>query len=142
MTVEKVKFSLKDVGSEIVDQLSKDIYSDRGSIFRELTKNAYDAYLDLPDGLLEEEEKPRVIVVQRSDLEGEGRKITIADHGMGQDLPDIKCFVQIGIARKKDVLEGATGFRGLGSWSIMGAGSRIKVFSSRLGVPHKFTLVL
>jgi hypothetical protein len=142
MTVEKVKFSLKDVGSEIVDQLSKDIYSDRGSIFRELTKNAYDAYLDLPDGLLEEEEKPRVIVIQRAEIEDEGRKITITDHGMGQDLSDIKGFVQIGIARKKDVLDGATGFRGLGSWSIMGAGSRIKVISSKLGVPSRYILTL
>lgn len=142
MTVENVKFSLKDVGSEIVDQLSKDIYSDRGSIFRELTKNAYDAYLDLPDGTLEEEERPRVIVIQRSDLDDQGRKITLTDYGMGQDLSDIKGFVQIGIARKKDVLDNATGFRGLGSWSIMGAGSRIKVISSKSGVPYKFTLIL
>ena len=37
-----------------------------------------------------------------SELEGEGRKIAITDHGTGQDLSDIKGFVQIGIAKKKD----------------------------------------
>ena len=40
-----VTFTLKDVGSEIIDQLSTDVYTGPGAIIRELVKNAYDSYL-------------------------------------------------------------------------------------------------
>src|SRR6185312_9984693 len=115
-----IVFSLGDIGSEILDQLSKDIYSERALLFRELTKNAYDAYLTLPDDVLEKEKLEREIIINRFTLTGNKRKLTITDHGIGQDLEGLKGFVQIGISSKKSTHDNATGFRGLGSWSIMG----------------------
>lgn len=132
---EVVKFGLEDVGAQVLDQISTDIYSTPGSILRELVKNAYDAYLEVDADDLEEEGLPRAIQVRRS-REGLTGTLRIADNGVGQTLADLKKMVQISISTKPDDVPTATGFRGLGSWSVLGAGSRIVVESTRKGDPH------
>lgn len=139
MALLKEEFTLKDVGSEIVDQLSKDIYSEVGSIFRELTKNAYDAYLQIDADELEEEGGERKIVIQRH-IVGNKRKILVTDYGIGMDQKGLKGFAQLGVAHKKESVDQATGFRGLGSWSIIGAGSKVRVISTKKGIAKQFTL--
>jgi Histidine kinase-, DNA gyrase B-, and HSP90-like ATPase len=136
-----VAFSLKDVGSSVIDQISSDIYSGPGSILRELVKNAYDSYLALPVDELDEDDFVRNIVISRGrDAKGVGR-ITIADNGIGQDLDDLKANVQISITHKAD-LEHATGFRGLGSWATLGAGSKILITSTKRGVGKRYRLTI
>src|SRR6266496_3453759 len=120
-----VKFTLKDIGSEIIDQLSSDIYSGPKQIMRELVKNAYDAYLALDPDEIEDEEIEREIVISRErDASGVGR-LLVADAGIGLTLEELKAFVQISLCKKQEELTNATGFRGLGSWSTIGAGSTI-----------------
>lgn len=138
---KSVKFTLKDIGSEIIDQLSSDIYSGPGSIMRELIKNAYDSYLGVPSDELEDDGYEREIVISRERNKGIGR-ILIADHGIGQTIEDLRAFVQISISRKQGELENATGFRGLGSWSILGAGSKILITSTKKEHSYESRLVM
>src|SRR5262245_38418753 len=126
-------FTLKDIGSKIIDQLSTDVYTGAGSILRELVKNAYDAYLALDPEDFESCTFNREIVISRSrETNGTGR-LFIGDQGIGQCFEDLKANVQISISRKPDELENATGFRGLGSWASLGAGSKIVIASSMKG---------
>jgi len=128
---KSVDFSLKDVGSQIIDQLSSDIYSGIGAILRELVKNAYDSYLSISSDELEDEECPRDIIISRDRDEDKVGRILISDHGIGQTIEELKSFVQISISKKQDDLEKATGFRGLGSWAALGAGSKITITSKK-----------
>ncbi|MFI5461335.1 MAG: ATP-binding protein, partial [Isosphaerales bacterium] len=135
-------FTLKDIGSKIIDQLSTDVYTGAGSILRELVKNAYDAYLGLDPEDFESGEFSREIVVSRErEANGTGR-LFIADGGIGQCFEDLKANVQISISRKPDELENATGFRGLGSWASLGAGSKIVIASTKKGDPHENRLTI
>ncbi len=137
-----VSFSLKDVGSEIIDQLSTDVYSGPASIMRELIKNAYDATIALGQDVYDDEGLERQIVVSRErDAKGLGR-LLINDNGIGQDLNDLKANVQISISRKQQELENATGFRGLGSWAILGGGSKVVITTSKMGVSKEFKLTI
>ncbi len=137
-----VKFTLKDIGSEIIDQLSTDIYSGTGSIVRELVKNAYDAYLALDSEDFEEWATIRQIVISRvRDDKGIGH-LLVDDRGIGQSKDDLKANVQISISKKRQELEQATGFRGLGSWAVLGAGSKITITSSKKGDEFENRLVL
>ncbi len=139
-TTIDVKFTLKDVGSKIIDQLSTDVYTGPGSIVRELVKNAYDSYLGLDSEELEGDSFARQVVISRDrDHAGVGR-ILIADRGIGQDLSTIKGNAQISISTKPEDLQDATGFRGLGSWAVLGAGSKINIVSSKKGIPYEFRL--
>lgn len=126
-----VNFSLKDVGSQIIDQLSSDIYSGVGAILRELVKNAYDSYLSISSDELDDEGCTREIIISRDrDEDGIGR-ILISDHGIGQTMQELKSFLQISISNKQVDLDKATGFRGLGSWAVLGAGSKITITSKK-----------
>lgn len=137
-----VQFSLKDVGSKIIDQLSTDVYTGPDSIMRELVKNGYDALIAPNLDEIDDDDFERRIVVSRSrDNNGVGR-LFIADNGLGQDLNDLKANVQISISRKQDELENATGFRGLGSWAILGGGSQVVISSSKLGDTNEYRLTL
>jgi hypothetical protein len=138
----KVTFTLKDVGSKIIDQLSTDIYTGPGSIIRELVKNAYDSYLSLEALGTEPEDGERQIVISRLRESSGVGKLWIADKGVGQDLNTLKGNVQISISTKPDDLQDATGFRGLGSWAVLGAGSQITITSTRLDEPWEFKLVI
>lgn len=137
-----IKFSLKDIGSEIIDQLSSDIYSGPGSIMRELLKNAYDSYLGFSSDDLEDEGCEREIIISRERDSKKVGRILVADHGVGQTVADLKAFVQISVSKKQGELEKATGFRGLGSWSALGAGSKIIISSFKKGHPYESRLVM
>ncbi len=138
---KSVRFSLKDVGSQVIDQLSTDIYAGAASILRELVKNAYDAYLGIEDGISSDSGDRRIVVTRERDESGVGR-LLVADQGVGQTLDELKANVQISISRKQQELEGATGFRGLGSWAVLGAGSKIVITSSKRGPTHKYRLTI
>jgi len=138
-----VGFTLKDVGASVIDQISSDIYSGPGSILRELVKNAYDSYLLLTDDDLDANGAFRRIIVSRErDAKTKVGRLTIADTGIGQDLDDLKANVQISITRKPTELDHATGFRGLGSWSTLGAGSRIVITSTKKDVGKRYRLTI
>src|SRR5688572_30303944 len=138
---KNVLFTLKDVGSNVIDQISSDIYSGPGSILRELVKNSYDSYLPISSDELEEEGTSRDVVISRERGAKTGT-ITIADNGIGQRLEELKANVQISISKKQLELEHATGFRGLGSWAILGGGSKIVITSTKNGDPHYGRLTL
>jgi len=137
-----VQFTLRDIGSEIIDQLSSDIYSGPKQIMRELVKNAYDAYLAVDPDELEDEKVEREIVISRErNPKGIGR-ILIADSGIGLTVDELKAFVQISLCKKQEELINATGFRGLGSWSTIGAGSKIIVTSNKKNHSSEAQLVI
>src|SRR5215217_2322232 len=117
---KKLKFSLRDIGSEIVDQLSSDIYSGPGSILRELVKNAYDSYLGVDQDELEDEGIEREIVISRERTSAKKGRLIVADRGVGLTVDELKAFVQISLCTKTSELDNATGFRGLGSWAVLG----------------------
>jgi hypothetical protein len=100
---------------------------------RELVKNAYDSYLHLDANVLDDESFQRAIIIraERGD-DGVGR-ITVADNGIGLTAEGLKEFVQISKCKKSIELDYATGFRGLGSWAILGAGSKVIVRSRKKG---------
>jgi len=130
---KQLKFTLRDIGSKVIDQLSSDIYSGPVSMIRELAKNAYDSYLPIDPDDLEDAGSSREIFISRErEANGTGR-LLIADNGVGQTLEELKANVQISISKKPTELENATGFRGLGSWAALGAGSQIIITSSKKG---------
>ena len=124
-------FKLRDVGSEVIDQLSTDVYTQPESVLREVIKNAYDAYLSIDADILVDAQVERQIVVNRErDAKNVGR-LFITDFGIGQTWEELKANLQISISRKPEEVDYATGFRGLGSWALLGAGSRIVVTSRK-----------
>lgn len=137
----ETEFTLKDIGSEIIDQLSSDIYTGPDSVLRELVKNAYDAYIALDFDEVDDNTQ-RVIALSRLRDENDVGHLYIHDNGVGQTLADLKGNVQISISHKQQDLANATGFRGLGSWASLGAGSQIIITSSKFGDPRKVRLEL
>jgi hypothetical protein len=133
------KFTLEDIGSEIIDQLSSDIYTGPDSVLRELVKNAYDAYVALDFDEVDDGTLRTVEISRLRDAKGVGH-IYIHDRGVGQSLEDLKGNVQISISHKQQELANATGFRGLGSWASLGAGSQIIITSSKYGEPRRVRL--
>lgn len=128
-----LKFTLKDIGSEIIDQLSTDVYSGPGAVLRELVKNAYDSYLGVDiDDLADEAIERQVVISRDRNSKGFGRLI-VADQGMGLTTDELKAFVQISLCSKQKDLENATGFRGLGSWAVLGGGARVIITSNKRG---------
>jgi hypothetical protein len=137
-----VKFTLKDVGSNVIDQISSDIYTTGGAIIRELVKNAYDSYLKLDNDEFEDKTYERDIVISRErDEKGVGR-LLVADNGIGLSFDDLKALVQISISNKPQDLDNATGFRGLGSWAILGAGSKVIIRSIKKDHPYESKLTM
>ena len=136
-----VKFTLKDIGSNVIDQLSSDIYTGPPAILREVLKNAYDSYLATPADELEDEGTAREIVISR-ERSGQIGRLLIADSGVGQTLNELKANVQISISRKPGELTNATGFRGLGSWATVGAGSKIVITTTKKGTAFQYRLNL
>lgn len=126
------RFDLKDIGAQVIDQISSDIYSGPGSIIREIVKNAYDAYIAVDPADLEADGVKREILISRRRENGTGI-LTIADSGIGQSLKKLRENVQISISHKQDELDDAMGFRGLGSWAVLGAGSTITITSKMKG---------
>lgn len=122
----KRKWSLKDIGSSIIDQISSDIYTTPGQILREVVKNAYDAYQI--DGTHYDESARTIVISRRRDRDGTGH-LLVADSGQGQSQEALRRNVQISISHKPSELTDATGFRGLGSWAMFGAGSKIVITS-------------
>lgn len=139
---KKLKFSLRDIGSEIVDQLSSDIYSGPGSILRELVKNAYDSYLGVDQDELEDEGIEREIVISRERTSAKKGRLIVADRGVGLTVDELKAFVQISLCTKTSELENATGFRGLGSWAVLGGGAKVVVTSYKKGQQSEAQLVI
>src|SRR5262245_15653964 len=141
-TARNVKFSLKDIGSEVIDQLSRDIYTRPESIIREVVKNGYDAYLELEPEDFEDDQLERLVIIRRDrDARGVGR-LFITDKGIGQTTEGAKANLQISISRKREEIENATGFRGLGSWALLGAGSKVVITSRRKGQNHVCRLTI
>ena len=54
---KEVQFSLKDIGSKIIDHVSTDIYTGPAAAIRELVKNSYDAIIALGPDVFEDENK-------------------------------------------------------------------------------------
>jgi hypothetical protein len=127
-----VKYSLDDIGSNFVYQLTTDIHTSIGSVFRELTKNSYDSYLELPE-TARDEAIDRGIVISRSRDAGGAGKLTIADSGNGRSPEELKRFLQIGLApgKSSDPTLRRTGFRGIGSWAMIACGSQIIISSQQ-----------
>src|SRR6516165_8089014 len=86
-------FTLKDIGSKIIDQLSTDVYTGAGSILRELVKNAYDAYLALDKEDPDSEDTTREIVISRERESNGTGHLFIADQAIGQSHDDLKANV-------------------------------------------------
>jgi hypothetical protein len=137
-----LKFTLRDIGSEIVDQLSSDVYSGPGSILRELVKNAYDSYLGVDQDELADEGIEREIVISRERNSKKDSRLIVADRGIGLTLNELKAFVQLSLCTKREELENATGFRGLGSWAVLGGGAKIVVTSYKKGTTSESQLTI
>lgn len=129
---EPINFSLQDIGSQILERFSDDMYSSE-SIIRELVKNASDSYyqmesycdengLSYPDDY---ESKNKKVSINISD-----DSLLIMDCGIGCDRDDIKKLLKIAISDKKDI-PGTTGFRGIGFWAAFSAGERIIVETTK-----------
>ncbi|HVS80642.1 MAG TPA: ATP-binding protein [Pyrinomonadaceae bacterium] len=137
-----LKFTLRDIGSELVDQLSSDVYSGPGSILRELVKNAYDSYLGVDQDELDDEGVEREIVISRERTSKKDGRLIVADRGIGLTVDELKAFVQLSLCTKREELENATGFRGLGSWAVLGGGAKIVVTSYKKGTPSESQLII
>jgi hypothetical protein len=136
-----VKFDLSDVGSQVIEQLSTDVYMmGPGSILREAIKNACGTYLALESEELEEEKLERAVVISRQRHGNGTGHLFIEDNGIGQSFKDLRRSVRIRISRKPQDLEDATGFRGLYPWAILCAGPKIVIESTTKAVAGRSRL--
>jgi hypothetical protein len=129
---EPINFGLQDIGSQILERFSDDLYSSE-SIIRELVKNASDSYYQMESYCDENE------LTYPDDYDSKNKKVSInitedslllMDWGIGCDRDDIKKLLKIAISDKKDI-PGTTGFRGIGFWAAFSAGERIIVETTK-----------
>lgn len=139
---EELPFTADNIGSEILERFSSDIY-DPTAIIRELVKNAYDSYfqlerhLDLDDVDADLDTDPLVEV----NLIPSNYTLIIQDKGLGLDKNDFNMLISIALTEKREV-DGASGFRGIGFWSAFTGGAMIQVHSTKYGSDRQYTLTL
>lgn len=135
---ENFQFTAEQIGSEILERFSQDIYNPK-AIIRELVKNGYDSYFQLESHLEKIRQDLDIDCVVKVDLIE--NNIMISDEGLGLDIPDLQRLVSIALTDKRDI-PGVTGFRGIGFWSAYTGGDAIVVESTKFGVDRLYRLRL
>jgi len=136
---EEFRFTADQIGSEILERFSGDIYGPK-EIIREIVKNGYDSYFELEKYIDENQmdlELPELTV----QLSVVGDDMIIQDWGLGLDKAAFEKLVSIALTDKRDV-EGVSGYRGIGFWSAFTGGDLIVVESTKLDSDRLYRLHL
>lgn len=128
----KDEIAWPDIGSQLLDNLAKGIYSSQ-AVLREYVQNARDAYQRLDDP----PDNP-VISIRLFPAE---RLLTITDQGSGMDLEGIRAAKRIAVSAKP-LQEEMAGFRGIGIWAGYEACEKLVVKSTATGDPHLYQLTI
>lgn len=120
---QDVKYDVDDFGSQIMEIISKALYSNPIHLIREYVQNSIDS----------EPKDPIRISIQ-------GRDIYISDNGRGMDADEIEEAKKIGITSKKFGKD--IGFRGIGIWSALAIADKLVLTTSVKGEKEKRVLTL
>ena len=117
----KLKWTGKEFGIDLLESISKGIYEDPLYVIREYVQNSFDA-----------DAKEIRITLTNS-------KLTIWDNGKGMDKNEVVDLKKIGIGRKP--IE-KVGFRGIGFWSGLAIGKKIKIRTGMKGKKKEYFLTI
>ena len=116
----KVPFEPWEIGGELLDILSRGLYSDARDAIREYAQNGIDA-------------SASHIVVNVA-----GPQVTIRDDGVGMDWETIRRARRFGLSDKN--LRDNVGFRGIGLYSAFGMCESLSITSHPAGAAEEYTI--
>src|SRR5438093_6729912 len=120
---ESLPIGLDDIGSQILEIISRGLYSDPMMIVRELIQNAVDAH-------------PETTV----DIRTGSEDLYVIDDGEGMDHQGVVDAKKIAVSFKDPRIN--VGFRGIGLWSTLAAAEELRLRTSKRGETHWYHLVI
>ena len=111
---QTVQFQSWEVGGELLDILSRGLYSDAKAALREYVQNGVDAR------------------AQNITITVDGPKAVIRDDGVGMDLDEMRAARRFGMSNKSPMH--AVGFRGIGIYSAFGICEEMTITSRQKGM--------
>ena len=115
-TQRHVQLEPWEVGGELLDILSRGLYSDAKDALREYVQNGVDARAE------------HVIITV------DGPRTTIRDDGTGMDDDSIRSVRRFGMSEKSPMA--SVGYRGIGIYSSFGICDQMMITSKRAGMDH------
>ncbi len=140
---EQFEFTADQIGSEILERFSQDIYQPR-AIIRELVKNASDSYAQLEKFIADHGSEYDDIEIDRSvfiKATSAEAFLIIEDHGLGLDKSGLELLISIALTEKRDI-PNVHGHKGIGFWSAYTGADTITILTTKLGDNRRYRLKL
>ena len=115
-TLRHVQLEPWEVGGELLDILSRGLYSDAKDALREYVQNGVDAHAE------------HVLITV------DGSRTTIRDDGSGMDDSSIRSVRRFGMSEKSPME--SVGYRGIGIYSSFGICDQMVITSKKAGMDH------
>ena len=119
-SMERLPLEPRDIGGELLDILSRGLYSNAKDAIREYAQNAIDANAS----------KIWVSV--------DGPRVTVYDNGDGMDWETLRRARRFGMSDKNT--QENVGFRGIGIYSSFGMCDSLEISTHQLGAPEEYTV--
>ena len=124
LPTKKVTFTLEDIGPNLLESITKGLYTNPFHVIREYVQNEIDA-------------KPPPTQIS---VVIDGRNISIRGDGCGMNDGDIQLAKRIGFSTKDP--EESVGFRGIGIWSGVAVCDLLIISTKREGEYKKHVLTI
>jgi hypothetical protein len=128
------EFTLKDVGSTLLQELAKGIYIP-AEVIREYVQNAVDAHRLWKIKTGNDPEGPLQIEIR-------GNKISIFDYGIGMNLDEVKDVKSIAVSKKTEEEVRLTGYKGVGIWAGLSYFDNLTLYTTKRGVDRAYQLTI
>jgi Histidine kinase-, DNA gyrase B-, and HSP90-like ATPase len=128
------QFSIKDVGSKLLDHLAKGLYP-ADEVLREYIQNAVDAHRIWLHDYHTEPEGPIQVEVR-------GDRLSILDYGIGMNEEEVRKVKSIAVTGKIDTDIPLTGHKGVGIWAGLSYFERLILETSRRGSTSGYRLTI
>ncbi len=127
-------FSIKDVGSKLLDHLAKGLYPE-AEVLREYIQNAIDAHRIWKHQTNTEPEGPIQVEVR-------GDRLSVIDYGVGMSIEEVRKVKSIAITSKWDEEIPLTGHKGVGIWAGLSYFDILILETTKRGDPFGYRLTI
>lgn len=128
------EFSLKDVGSTLLDHLAKGLYEPY-AVLREYIQNAVDAHREQSNRT----GQPPTGAIQ---VEIHGQTISILDHGTGMSLDEVRNVKAIAVSPKLRSDISLTGYKGVGIWAGLSYFKSLRLYTTTADSNKGYELII